>query len=115
MVLSPFSAEGSASGFSSGGGGVVLSCERRVSWALTADTSLALLMSWAANCATSNEADPVSAIERIIALDQAEDMLGRDIATIDLRNEHRPTIRLLGGRVAALENFNGFQTKVPSQ
>ncbi|MDH5453949.1 MAG: cell division protein FtsQ/DivIB [Paracoccaceae bacterium] len=61
------------------------------------------------------EADPVSAIERIIALDQAEDMLGRDIATIDLRNEHRPTIRLLGGRVAALENFNGFQTKVPSQ
>lgn len=40
------------------------------------------------------ESDPVTAIQRVIVLDQAEDLLGRDIAVVDLRNEMRPTIRL---------------------
>lgn len=40
------------------------------------------------------EADPVTAIQRVIALDQAEDMLGRDLTAVDLRNEMRPTLRL---------------------
>jgi cell division protein FtsQ len=61
------------------------------------------------------ESDPVSALERIIALDQAEDMLGRDIAAVDMRNEQRPTIRLLGGPVAAMDISNEIQTRVPGQ
>nr|WP_256500376.1 cell division protein FtsQ/DivIB [Limimaricola litoreus] len=36
----------------------------------------------------------VSALERVMALDEAEDMLARDIAAVDIRNEDRPTIRL---------------------
>ncbi len=40
------------------------------------------------------EAGPVAAIQRVIALDQAEDMLGRDLTVVDMRNEKRPTIRL---------------------
>lgn len=40
------------------------------------------------------EADPVSAIQRVIALDEAEDLLGRDLTVVDMRNGNRPTIRL---------------------
>lgn len=39
-------------------------------------------------------ADPVAAVQRVIALDQAKDMLARDLTVVDLRNESRPTIRL---------------------
>ena len=34
------------------------------------------------------------ALERLIALDQAEDLLDRDVVAVDLRNGHRPTLRL---------------------
>lgn len=44
---------------------------------------------------------PVQALERLLALDQAEDLLARDLAAIDLRNEHRPILRL--GEDALLE------------
>jgi cell division protein FtsQ len=37
---------------------------------------------------------PVQALERLLALDQAEDLLGRDLAAIDLRDEKRPILRL---------------------
>jgi cell division protein FtsQ len=39
-------------------------------------------------------AGPVAAIQRVIALDQAEDMLGRDLTVVDMRNENRPTVRI---------------------
>ncbi|MEZ5747316.1 MAG: cell division protein FtsQ/DivIB [Paracoccaceae bacterium] len=61
------------------------------------------------------EADAVSALERIIALDQAEDLLGRDIAIVDMRNGQRPTIRLLGGLAAAVDISNEMQTGVSGQ
>lgn len=38
--------------------------------------------------------DPVPALERVIALDQAEQLLVRDILAIDLRNSQRPVLRL---------------------
>lgn len=38
--------------------------------------------------------NPVRAMERIIALDQAEQLLSRDILAVDLRNGRRPTLRL---------------------
>lgn len=38
--------------------------------------------------------NPIAAVERLIALDKANDLMGRDILTVDLRNEHRPVLRL---------------------
>ncbi|SDE51570.1 cell division protein FtsQ/DivIB [Limimaricola pyoseonensis] len=38
--------------------------------------------------------NPVAALERVMALDAAQDMLARDIVAVDVRNEDRPTIRL---------------------
>ncbi|MDF3605601.1 cell division protein FtsQ/DivIB [Paracoccus sp. DMF-8] len=38
--------------------------------------------------------DPLPALERIIAIDRAQDVLGRDLGSIDLRAEGRPTVRL---------------------
>ncbi|WP_212523604.1 cell division protein FtsQ/DivIB [Actibacterium sp. MT2.3-13A] len=40
------------------------------------------------------EDDPVPALERVIALDGAEDMLTRDLLAVDMRNSARPTLRL---------------------
>jgi len=37
---------------------------------------------------------PVQALERLLALDQAEDLLARDVVAIDLRDEKRPVLRL---------------------
>jgi len=37
---------------------------------------------------------PVSALDRVIALNQAQDMLNRDVAVVDMRNEARPTLRM---------------------
>ena len=37
---------------------------------------------------------PVPALERVIALDGAEDMLSRDLLAVDMRNSARPTLRL---------------------
>lgn len=38
--------------------------------------------------------DPVAALERVIALSEAQDMLERDVAVIDMRLASRPTLRM---------------------
>lgn len=38
--------------------------------------------------------DPVSALDRVIALNDAQDMLSRDVAVVDMRNTDRPTLRM---------------------
>jgi cell division protein FtsQ len=40
------------------------------------------------------QANPVQAVERLLALDQAEKLLERDILSIDFRNQDRPALRL---------------------
>ena len=40
------------------------------------------------------EAAPVRALERVIVLDQTQDMLGRDIAIVDMRLAERPAVRM---------------------
>ena len=40
------------------------------------------------------QSNPVAAVERLLALDQAEKLLDRDIISIDLRNQDRPALRL---------------------
>lgn len=37
---------------------------------------------------------PVTALERVIALEQAQEMLSRDVGFVDMRNGARPTLRL---------------------
>lgn len=58
----------------------------------------------------------VQAIEEVIALDQAEDILARDLAVIDLRNSDRPTLRLAASAAAAaLQLTSQTATKVEGQ
>lgn len=40
------------------------------------------------------ETDPGPALERVIALDQARNLLARDLAVVDMRNPERPTLRM---------------------
>jgi len=47
-------------------------------------------------------AEPVAALERLLALDEARDVLGRDIVAVDLRLPQRPTLRLGPGALARL-------------
>ncbi|HEX9857247.1 MAG TPA: cell division protein FtsQ/DivIB, partial [Paracoccaceae bacterium] len=54
--------------------------------------------------------NPVRALERIIALDQAEDLLARDILAIDLRNQERPVLRLAPDALQALRRARGLET-----
>jgi cell division protein FtsQ len=44
---------------------------------------------------------PLQALERLLAMNQAEDLLARDVAVLDLRQEKRPVLRL--GEDALLE------------
>jgi cell division protein FtsQ len=38
--------------------------------------------------------NPVAALDRVIALNDAQDMLSRDVAVVDMRNTKRPTLRM---------------------
>lgn len=38
--------------------------------------------------------DPVAALDRVMALHDAQDMLARDVAVVDMRNAARPTLQL---------------------
>ena len=40
------------------------------------------------------ESDPVPALERVLALDAAEDLLARDLVAVDMRLPDRPTLRM---------------------
>lgn len=53
---------------------------------------------------------PIRAVERVIALDRAQDILARDIAVIDLRNQDRATVRLTPQAVTALRVIRGIET-----
>ncbi|MBD3787488.1 MAG: cell division protein FtsQ/DivIB [Sphingomonadales bacterium] len=57
-------------------------------------------------------ADPVRAVERLIALDAAEDLLDRDFTHLDLRNQTRPTIRLSANALEQFRAITGQATKV---
>ena len=52
--------------------------------------------------------DPVAALERLIALDQAEDLLARDILAVDLRVPQRPVLRLAPDALSTLRAARGL-------
>lgn len=54
--------------------------------------------------------NPVAALERLLALDQAEKLLDRDILAIDLRHEQRPVLRLAPFALGELRQAQGLTT-----
>lgn len=56
------------------------------------------------------EENPVQALERLLALDQVQDVMNRDILTVDLRSDHRPTLRLTPNALAELRRNQGLDT-----
>lgn len=71
--------------------GLVRMGERR--WDLVLDTDARVLLP---------EENPVAALERVIALHHAQEMLDRDIAVVDMRLGDRPTLRLHPSALAQL-------------
>jgi len=54
------------------------------------------------------EQNPVPALEQVLALDQAQELLARDITHIDMRNPNRPTLRLAQPAVAELRRIRSL-------
>lgn len=84
--------------------GLVRTGERR--WDVVLDRDQRILLP---------EHGAVAALERVIALDQAQDLLGRDLVAIDMRNENRPTVRLAEQAVAELRRIKGLAEGDPGQ
>ncbi|MCF2904345.1 cell division protein FtsQ/DivIB [Octadecabacter sp. CECT 8868] len=79
--------------------GVVRMGERR--WDVILESGQRILLPYA---------DPVIAFERVVALNQAQDLLERDVAVVDMRNPTRPTIRMNEQAVTNLR-----QTSAPQE
>jgi cell division protein FtsQ len=56
------------------------------------------------------ETNPIQALERLLALDHAQDLMNRDILTVDLRSDHRPTLRLTPHALAETRRAQGIET-----
>ena len=56
------------------------------------------------------ETGAVRALERALAMDAAVDMLGREIAAVDLRLPRRPTLRLAGEAVEQYWRIKALET-----
>lgn len=50
--------------------------------------------------------DAIAAFDRVIALDEAQDMLERDVSIVDMRNAKRPTLRMNKEAAAAFRRVN---------
>lgn len=59
------------------------------------------------------EDDGVRALERVIAMDQAVDMLERDLVAVDLRLPQRPTLRMTDGAVRELLRIRAIEAGEP--
>jgi len=58
------------------------------------------------------ETGAVAALERVILLDSAQELLARDITVVDLRNPRRPTLRLAEGSLEELRKIRGMELGV---
>ncbi|WP_245243078.1 cell division protein FtsQ/DivIB [Pararhodobacter sp. SW119] len=56
------------------------------------------------------ESGALQALERVLALHAAQDLLSRDIEIVDLRNPSRPTIRMTPAAMEALHQIRGVST-----
>ena len=48
----------------------------------------------------------IAALDRVVALNAAQDMLDRDVTVVDMRNANRPTLRMNEEAVAAMRRVN---------
>lgn len=55
------------------------------------------------------------AVQRVIALDQSEDMLARDLTVVDMRLETRPTITLAPNATEEFRRIKEIETRVMGQ
>lgn len=53
--------------------------------------------------------NPVEAVERLLVLDQAQDILARDVAAVDLRIAARPVLRLTPQAQLQMRRANGLE------
>ena len=58
------------------------------------------------------ETGAVAALQRVIALDQADDMLERDLMVVDMRNAARPTLRMAPGAVDEMRRIKSLEAGV---
>ena len=70
--------------------------ERR--WDLVLDRNIRLMLP---------EENPVAALDRMIVINDAKDMLSRDIAAVDMRNPARPVLRMSSDAANALRRASG--------
>ncbi|MEM8536826.1 MAG: cell division protein FtsQ/DivIB [Pseudomonadota bacterium] len=54
--------------------------------------------------------DPLRALQRVIVLDDAQELLARDVAVVDMRNANRPTLRMNEAAAAALRRVTTTPT-----
>ena len=59
--------------------------------------------------------NPVDALEQVIALDQARELLARDIAAVDMRNVQRPTLRMAPQAVEVMRRIKAIESGETSQ
>ena len=52
------------------------------------------------------ESDPRIALDRVIALAATNDLLARDVAVVDMRNSHRPTVRMNQDAASAMRRVS---------
>lgn len=55
----------------------------------------------------------IGALERVIGLDQVQDMLGRDLVRVDMRLAHRPTLRMNDNAVQELWRIKTTAVEAP--
>ncbi len=59
--------------------------------------------------------DPIGAVERVVALDQAQDLLNRDVVAVDMRAKDRPTVRMAAGAVEEMRRIKATETGVTTE
>lgn len=57
------------------------------------------------------EDEPVAALRRVLALDEAQDLLARDLRRVDIRNGKRPTLQLTEAAVTERRVSLGLEVK----
>lgn len=61
------------------------------------------------------EERPVQALQRVLALNTARDLLGRDVTVVDMRVAHRPTIRMSDAATRERWKARATEVKVEDQ
>ncbi|RLJ59049.1 cell division protein FtsQ [Litoreibacter meonggei] len=78
--------------------GIVRISERR--WDLVLDRAQRIMLP---------PEQPMPALDRVLALNEAQDLLKRDVTHIDIRNPDRPTLRMTSDALASMREMQGIK------